>query len=552
MAAAQMPLPALCPAQRRVAPYLALLLLLAVLAGAACSDPGARRPQRAGPGQAPPLENLVWITIDTQRADRLALFGGHVETPHLARLAERGVVFERAYTHAPMTGPAHASMFTGLIPRHHGVRNNGQRLAARHQTLAEILSAGGRRTAAFVSLDAMSPKYGFDQGFDLYDLRTRRLWWMNAAELNEALLPWLRTVKPPFFLFAHYSDPHGPYLPPAWYGRVHITGPGGRTQTVTADFRRAEFTLELAPGDNAVRFAAEGRFPLRPFYWRYDPELSLRFGEGFELVRPGAPHIPRNFLLRPGRVGVVHIHRKEGGNGLKRYPMRFELRAQMTPEEKRAGYDLETAYADAEIGRLLDLLRARGLLERTAIVVTGDHGEQLGESGYFGHVHNLHRRILHVPLIVVAPGWMPAGRRVSTPVALVDLLPTLLPLLGLPLPREPLDGRNLLPLDAIDLRPILSSTFRPQARAEKHSALLGPYRLERVRQPGGDDLFHLYDIEADPEERHDLYPQYRSDGTLRTIVTRLAPLLGGAGVAPETVPLSDEDREALRALGYIE
>ena len=522
---------------------------LGLLCLAACSrTPPDDRPAGVPQG-APPLKNLVWITLDTQRADRLALFGGSVETPSLARLAARGVLFERAYSHAPMTGPSHASMFTGLLPVHHGVRNNGQRLPERLETLAEAMKAGGRRTAAFVSLDAMSPKYGFGQGFDHYDLRTKRLWWMNAEELNAALLPWVETVTPPFFLFAHYSDPHGPYLPPDWYGRMHIEGPDGRRQTVVADFRRAEFELTLAPGENRVVFRAEGRFPLRPFYWKYDPSLSLRFGEGWEKVAPRAPAIPRNFRLRPGQEGVVIVTRR-GGSTPRTFPMRFELMVELTPEQKRRGYDLETAYADRQLGRLLDLLEARGLVDETLVVFTADHGEQLGESGYFGHVHNLHRRILHVPLIVVAPGHLPAGVRVKTPVGLIDVLPTLLPMLGRPVP-EGLDGHSLVPIDAIELRPVLSSTWRPQARHDKRSAILGTHRLERVEADDG-ITWHLYDLHADPEETHDFFPALDEHPRLRRLFRRLAPLLEGEAARPEEIPLAPEDIEALKALGYVE
>jgi len=119
----------------------------------------------------PAADNLLLVSFDTTRADRLSAYGyGRPTSPHVDALAAHGVLFEHAYTHVPSTLPAHASMMTGLLPPVHGVRCNGKfRLPARARTLAERLAAGGFATAAIVGGFPLDPRFGLAQGFESYD-----------------------------------------------------------------------------------------------------------------------------------------------------------------------------------------------------------------------------------------------------------------------------------------------------------------------------------------------------------------------------------------------
>ena len=137
------------------------LLPLAAALLCACAAP---------PRVEPPLSVLL-ITIDTLRADRVGAYGdAKARTPALDALARQGVVFERAYTPAPITLPAHVSLMTGLLPPAHGVRGNGAfALGSGVPTLAEALKAAGRRTAAFVGGFPLSRRFGLSRGFDAYD-----------------------------------------------------------------------------------------------------------------------------------------------------------------------------------------------------------------------------------------------------------------------------------------------------------------------------------------------------------------------------------------------
>ncbi len=187
--------------------------LLALATHLACSEPAGPRP------------NLVLITLDTLRADRLGAYGYERETsPVLDSIARRGVRFDDAIAQATTTPPSHASILTGLNPARHGLRKlYGQRLPDANETLAEILRAEGYSTAAFVSAVPLRHLVGLDQGFDVYNDE----WGSDTAEMshdrsagltNAQVRSWLESApSAPVFLWVHYFDPHHPYFPPEEY-----------------------------------------------------------------------------------------------------------------------------------------------------------------------------------------------------------------------------------------------------------------------------------------------------------------------------------------------
>jgi arylsulfatase A-like enzyme/Tfp pilus assembly protein PilF len=173
-----------------------------------------------------PRPNVLLITLDTARADRIGCYGyPAARTPVLDALAASGVLCERAYTVAPLTLPAHASVFTGLYPAENGVRTNGRgRLDESIPTLAEVLKRRGYDTAAFVASFVLDAKFGLDRGFKTYDddflseeaasdaLHRQR----SGGVVVDAALAWLNQKRSgPFFCWVHLYDPHAPYLPHA-------------------------------------------------------------------------------------------------------------------------------------------------------------------------------------------------------------------------------------------------------------------------------------------------------------------------------------------------
>jgi arylsulfatase A-like enzyme/Flp pilus assembly protein TadD len=424
-------------------------LVTALLAGVALGVwflPSARRPPRVSPGSAAG-GNVLLITIDTLRADRLGAYGNPSGlTPTLDRLARSGLRFEAAFTPVPMTLPAHASILTGLEPFTHGVRNNTAFRLGETPTLATMLKKAGYRTGAFVGAFVLNARFGLNRDFDEYDDRCGR--GGDAADFHVAERPAERVIQPatewilrpassgqgrPWFAWVHLYDPHAPYQAPSEYRR--------------------------------------GRSP----------------------------------------------------------------------------YDAEVAYTDAMIGRSLDQLRAAGQLDRTIVIVVGDHGEALGEHGESSHGLFAYGSTLRVPMIVSAPGIR--ARVVRTPVAHVDLVPTVLELLGMSIPSG-LDGRSLLRAD----------DGTNDSRAFYFEALdanltRGWAPLVGVMADGWKyidlPIPELYDLEHDPDEAHNLAA--RDQERLRVLRARLDGIAGRSKAAPGAARAAAdaETTQRLASLGYV-
>ncbi len=197
--------------------------LAAALAVLACAQP--RQEAVARPGGPAPRPPIILISIDTLRADRLPAWGHDaVETPAIDRLAADGVLFERAWTHVNVTLPSHVSLFTGLLPPDHGVRDNtGFRLGHDVPTLAAELESHGYLNGGFVSSWVLRSWTGIDRGFHVWDDDVgsgggRQLGDLQrpGSETLAAAADWLREAAGrPFFLFFHLYEPHAPYEPPA-------------------------------------------------------------------------------------------------------------------------------------------------------------------------------------------------------------------------------------------------------------------------------------------------------------------------------------------------
>jgi arylsulfatase A-like enzyme/Flp pilus assembly protein TadD len=200
-------------------PRRAVLLSLLLGSAAGC------RPEAAPASRESP--NVLFVTIDTLRADRLGCYGHTAAvTPTIDGLAARGVRFATAVAHVPLTGPSHASLLTGRTPLGHGFRDNGGYvLPAQAKTAAEDFRQAGYRTAAFVSGFPLDRRFGFDRGFETYDDHLpkgndpRRTPYVErpADATTDAVLRWLagpESGPSPFFLWVHYYDPHAPYEPP--------------------------------------------------------------------------------------------------------------------------------------------------------------------------------------------------------------------------------------------------------------------------------------------------------------------------------------------------
>jgi len=253
--------------------------------------------------------------------------------------------------------------------------------------------------------------------------------------------------------------------------------------------------------------------------------------------------------------------------------------ARSSHERYRDDYDREIRYTDDELRRLVGRLEDLGLASRTLFIVTADHGEAFLEHGLLEHGGRLHEEVVRVPLLFAGPG-IPADRRIATPVAHVDLLPTILELLAIPVPGWA-EGRSLVglatgrdPESGFAGRALFSETRAKQALAAERRMIpfeapafmvrQGSRKLLRYPDGAGGFRYELYDVARDPGERRDLYPtEGEAAAPLRALLDgydaagqahrdRIDASAGADGAPQETVPLDPGQEEKLRALGYLD
>jgi arylsulfatase A-like enzyme/Flp pilus assembly protein TadD len=397
-----------------------------------------------------PQSNVVFITIDTLRADHLGCYGyKQIQTPNIDALAAQGARFERAYTPVPVTLPAHTAIFTGTYPTLSGMHDfSGNKLSASQTTLASVLKQNGYATAAVIGSAVLDSRFGLNQGFDFYydHFDFNRLQESNLQEMErpgnvvaDIALDWLgKNYKTSFFLWMHLYDPHYPYRPPAPYDEQYKDRP----------------------------------------------------------------------------------------------------------------YDGEIAFADSQVARLIAFLKAKGLFENTLIVLTGDHGESLGEHGEKFHGFFVYNATLHVPVIIHLPGNNTA-KVIPNLVSLTDLMPTVLQSLKIDIPSQ-VQGRSLLPLmtpkkdDAS--RSLYAETFLPRIHfnwSELRSVETEKYQFIQAPKP------ELYDLTIDPGETHNLYSDKKA--VADELHARLNDLIHQYSADHELADKSGLDpalMERLKSLGY--
>jgi arylsulfatase len=220
-------------------------------------------------------------------------------------------------------------------------------------------------------------------------------------------------------------------------------------------------------------------------------------------------------------------------------------------------YDGEVAFSDAQIGRLLDALSSMGLAENTIVIVTADHGELLYEHEYyFGHDIALYDECIMIPLIIRVPGLLPAGRRIGEMVQSLDILPTVLDLLGIKRPSHA-EGKSLVPLLGGSGEATVDAAFSetypfPEKCEPRHAVRTADSKLiwKEVRQ--APLVKEYYDLSTDPAEAENLFPELPS-GAVR-LDSVLSGWIEDGGLRPAPIPTARESgrRNILKSLGYLE
>jgi arylsulfatase A-like enzyme len=423
------------------------------------------------------VDNVVLVSIDTLRADRLGCYGAERDlTPNLDALATEGAVFERAYAASPWTLPSHASLFASEWPHATGVGTYDEpgHLVPEVVTLAEVLSEAGLSTMGFTGGGYLSEAFGLGRGFDFFGGQLER---SSMAEIVRRAGSWLETRDEdrPFFLFLHTWEAHQ-YEPPDTFRERWVRPYRGPLTRV----------------DSMPLFLQQNRWQTRG-----EPlsDADLRYASDL--------------------------------------------------------YDACIASVDHEIGRLFERLRALGLLERTLVVVTSDHGEEFLEHGNTGHGYTLYEENVRVPLLLSHASL--TGRRVARPVSLVDLAPTIAALLGIETPSA-WRGEGLLEEDSEGAVCFLGAAHRPLVGAVDGEGKV-VVATERARS------FEAYRLDTDPAEERPAAPGPEHRALLEELLGEylvgarrgrridapagLAEELDALGYAGETLVTSTSDAPAL-------
>ncbi|MGH7797288.1 MAG: sulfatase family protein [Candidatus Binatia bacterium] len=460
--------------------------------------------------------NILLIVMDATRFDYLSAYGYPREnTPNLDRLAEDGILFERAFATAPWTPPSHASLFTGNYPSRHGVDvNENLYLSEENRTLAEILSENGYRTFGVLPDAHLSSARGFHKGFQKYI----ELWripylypeydWMDCLlrnllfgrdkrtyYTNRVIQRWLRANwrgTDPFFIFLNYKTAHNSYQPPRAFKRrfQSRSGPG-------IDMRKVKF------------YSREG----------------------------GYPYMARRFEMTDEEFSIL-----------------------------KSWYVGAIAYMDFRLGELIQTLKEAGAYENTLIIVTADHGENFGEHHLGYHMFCLYESLIHVPLIMSWPAGLPRGRRVPGLVSLTDVVPTLVELLQLEEEGSDTQGTSLIPFDGREYHDHVFAEFgrphymlkRLQSRfpGDDFSRFDKGLRCIRTEQfkliVGSDGTEEFYDLATDPGEICNL------SGKQPKVAVELRDTLANWGCSMENFTATGKEpdenesvRRSLQKLGYF-
>lgn len=438
--------------------------------------------------------NLVLIIVDTLRADVI----DQVDTPHLDALAAEGVRFEKSFSHAPMTLPSHTALFSSRYPHVSGIVNNGQKVPRDLPLLSDWMRRSGYEARAVASLGTLwlgSPNISLDRGFETFEhARGDDAIGSESVPLMEDVIDSF-SPNEPFFLFAHFADPHEPY-------RDSTPSPAQATVTLNGE-PFATFEPRDGPHINGQRelpagthrFVIDGagtELKLRTLHvWKDGPWrgwVPVTFEEG-ALNQP-ADKLVATFTLEDDET------------------LDFEIWVADKPErgEIPGRYRQEVERADAAVGEVIAKLKERGLWDSSLVIFTSDHGEALGEGGRIGHVQTLYDDQIHVPLIIKAPkdsfgDFQEAlAERREDVVRHIDIVPTVLDILGLaPLPDQL--GTSLLEDKA---RLVLSETHKPEANRDSYAARNDELKL--IFYPEA-NVFELFDMQADPAEKRNVFAQ---------------------------------------------
>jgi arylsulfatase A-like enzyme len=503
---------------RRFNTLIVIALLLLALGGAALYSkihPSFKQPVVKKGGQAEDRPNIILITMDTTRADHLSCYGYHKNTsPHLDKIASESVVFKNAYAPSPWTLPSHASIFTGMYPARHGAHNDWEKMKS---NWPRKLSTQHKTLAEILAA------HGY---------RTAGVIGSRVCHSFFGLAQG----------FEYYDDTLISVLPALKYFTLFkILSRWIPLDDIAA--RQGLNGCRIAPQINKIVFSWLEKHYQSPFF------LFINYFD------PHIPYIPPDQYFQIFREG-------ENAETIESKKYKRDLLAQ---------YDGEIAYLDYHMAKLFERLKELNIYDTTMIIITSDHGEYFGEHDFWIHGHELYEEVLKIPLIIKYPSSHPKKGVSLNRVSLVDIMPTILNFLKLPLPKD-LQGINLFEgtsrvmaeiylhkyTTLIDLfvdRYVKDKRFRKENRfaRELKALFLDNYKYIKEHTEESKGQEELYDIGNDPQESLNLIdtmPEKAKEMEMKLM--EWLPHGESRKDVDETVKLDKATEEALRVLGYIQ
>ncbi len=446
-----------------------------------------------------PMPNIVIFLIDTLRADRLGVYGFDElpTSPRIDRLASESVVFDQAYAPAPWTLPSLASMFTSTFICEHNTINDRNRLPDSLVTMGEHLQSLEYQTYGLFGNAYAGKDFGMSRGITESRSSVRN----DGTKVVEILGS---QPSEPFFLYIHNVEPHG-----------------------------------------GERFRGRPRVGF--------PEVSKELREEMMVQFEHYRHLTR----------VDYVHGQTLGSADNTDEQRStmdNLNAHL--ESNWALYDAAVQLADERVGSVIDQLVEWGIWDDTLFLVVADHGEELDDHGGWQHDQSVYEELVRVPMIVKFPAGRWAGTRVEDPVSLVDVMPTILDYLDRPKLAVGARGKSLLPVirgetdsepKVVSVRINRKKYFRPwkESRGDVNIAI----RYGSYKGIWNAELGHieLYDLDLDPDERTDVsQEEIEVAAMLERFAGEWLADCGAQDLEVSSANLSDETKEQLRSLGYLD
>jgi arylsulfatase A-like enzyme len=468
-------------------------------AGLAAAALGSMRVGAARPARPP---NLLFLLVDQQRLDTLRVYGNNqIIAPNLNRLAEQSAAFSRYYVSQPVCTPSRGSLLTGLYPHTHGSVNNNVALNPSLPVLVEMLQDKDYATAYFGKWhlgDELCPQHGFQAFESIED---------GYTTLSE------KTCAREYSGYFRFLAGKG-------------LKPDGKNGLYTRDFANQvpkELSKPAYLATQAAQFIERHqRQPWVMYVSFLDPHTPFH-SVNDSLYNPTEMDVPKSFSVDPD---VTELERTKTIRAEQLRARHSELATTESLREAKAHYWGKITLVDEMVGRILAKLEAQGLAENTLIVFTTDHGEMMGDHRLM-YKSVMYEEAVKVPLLLRIPGLKGQPPRVHKPVAQVDVVPTLLELMGQPLPRH-LQGFSwatfLLEGRELPDRNVMLEWNGPPLPGQKSDpellrTIITPDGWKMNLAPGGiGELFHLA---SDPAEMVNLFYQQESLGVIRQLAAEI-------------------------------